>query len=83
MTTMSWFVTAGPEEFLTVAGEFLRAEPARELRDADRDRGPPGGRARGRADAGHPVPGVNAAQQAAAARTGTRRGRPPGRRGRP
>ncbi|GEM_PF-6160631 len=26
---MSWFITADTEEFLAVAGEYLRAEPAR------------------------------------------------------
>jgi hypothetical protein len=26
---VNWFMTAGPEEFLSAAGEFLRAEPAR------------------------------------------------------
>jgi RimJ/RimL family protein N-acetyltransferase len=29
MTAMTWFMTADTEEFLSVAGEFLRAEPAR------------------------------------------------------
>jgi hypothetical protein len=29
MTAMGWFITADVGEFLTEAGEFLRAEPAR------------------------------------------------------
>jgi hypothetical protein len=29
MGAMSWFMTADTAEFLSVAGEFLRAEPAR------------------------------------------------------
>ena len=29
MTAMGWFTTADAGEFLAVAGEFLRAEPAR------------------------------------------------------
>jgi predicted GNAT family acetyltransferase len=111
---MSWFMTPDTREFLSVAGEFLRAEAARNSvmltvtadilaagPDADPggmlfgwqqpDAGPlaaafmhtPGmpvllsgtseapaaALARDLADAGHPVPGVNAAEQAAAAFT--------------
>ena len=29
MTAMGWFITADAGEFLAEAGEFLRAEPAR------------------------------------------------------
>jgi RimJ/RimL family protein N-acetyltransferase len=111
---MSWFMTTDTEEFLSVAGEFLCAEPARnsvmltvtaDLRAAGPQAGPHGmlfgwwrpdggplaaafmhtpgfpavlsgmseaaaaALARDLTDAGHPVPAVNAAQQAAAAFT--------------
>jgi ribosomal protein S18 acetylase RimI-like enzyme len=117
---MSWFMTADTEEFLTVAGEFLRAEPARnsvmltvtaDLQAAGPAADPgamlfgwwrPGAGplaaafmhtpgfpamlsgmseaaaaalARDLTSAGHRVPGVNAAQQAAAAFTAAWRDR--------
>jgi hypothetical protein len=34
MTAMGWFITADTGEFLDVAGEYLRAEPA--VRDGAR-----------------------------------------------